>query len=51
MRIFLYDDNKNIINELDYKLEDVQPNGTTPTFSTLRENLSNCSYYSVALVK
>lgn len=50
LRIFLYDDNKNIITHLDCKLNNIKANNTKSTLATLKRNLNNCSYYSVTLI-
>lgn len=50
LRIFLYDDNKNIITNLDCKLNNITANNTKSTLATLKRNLANCSYYSVSLI-
>lgn len=51
LRIFIFDDKKNVINQLDYQLDDIKPQTTIPNISTSSKNLSNCSYYSVKLIK
>ena len=50
LRIFLYDDNKNIITHLDCRLNNIKANNTKSTLATLKRNLANCSYYSVSLI-
>ncbi len=51
LRIFLFDDNKEILTFLDYKIDSIEANSSVSTFATLKRNLDNCKYYSVALKK
>lgn len=51
LRIFLLDENKEVITSLDYTLKTIKENSTIPVFATIRKNLNNCKYYSVSLKK
>ncbi len=51
LRIFFFDEKQEIITTLDYKIDNIDANGEISTFATLKRNLDNCKYYSVALKK
>lgn len=51
LRITLFDKDNKSITSLDYKVDKIEANGEASTFAAVKQDLSNCVNYSIALKK
>ena len=51
LRLYFLDDSKNTITYLDFNIDTISANGSKSTFAVIKGDLTNCTNYTVSLIK